>query len=191
MKPGRFFIVSAPSGAGKTTLVERLLRKKKHLTRSISVTTRHPRRGEKEGRDYYFVTKKEFFRRRRTGEFLEWARVFDQYYGTPREFVEEAISGGKDVVACLDVQGARQVKKKWPQTILIFILPPVTEELVHRLKKRKTDSARQINKRIKMARWEMVQSKKYDYRIVNDQLSKAAESLIAVMDTQRKRGEDS
>ncbi len=187
MKSGRLFIVSAPSGTGKTTLVERLLRRKKRLIRSVSVTTRLPRRGEKDGRDYYFVTKKEFLRRRRKGEFLEWARVFGQYYGTPKKFVEEAIGKGKDVIACLDVQGATQVKKKWPRANLIFILPPATEELIQRLNKRKTDSTRQINKRIKMARWEMYQARGYDYRIVNDQLSKAVESLRSIVDVRQKK----
>lgn len=187
MKSGRLFIVSAPSGTGKTTLVERLLRRKKRLIRSVSVTTRLPRRGEKDGRDYCFVTKKEFLRRRRKGEFLEWARVFSQYYGTPKKFVEEAIGKGKDVIACLDVQGAMQVKKKWPRASLIFILPPATEELIQRLNKRKTDSTRQINKRIKMARWEMAQAREYDYRIVNDQLSKAVESLRSIVDVRQKK----
>ena len=184
MTPGRLFIISAPSGAGKTTLAGHLLRRNRRLVRSVSVTTRPPRKGEWQGRDYYFVAKEEFLRRRQRGDFLEWAVVFGQYYGTPRRFVEEKICRGKNVIACLDVQGAKQVKKKWPEAVLIFVLPPKIKELLTRLKKRKTDSTRQIRKRLKMAKWEISQKKIYDYEIINDRLSRALKVLEAIVTTE-------
>ncbi len=184
MKRGRLFIISAPSGAGKTTLAGHLLRKNKGLVRSVSVTTRPPRKGERQGHDYYFVTKEEFLRRRR-GDFLEWAVVFGHYYGTPSRFVEEKIRRGKNVIACLDVQGAKQVKKKWPQAVLIFVLPPKIKDLLARLKKRKTDSTQQIRKRLKTAAWEIRQKKVYDYEIINDRLPRALKALEAIVTAEK------
>ena len=185
MTPGRLFIVSAPSGTGKTTLVGHLLRRNKRLVRSVSVTTRPLRKGERQGRDYYFVTKEEFLRRRRRGDFLEWAAVFGHYYGTPRRFVEEKIIRGKNVIACLDVQGAKQVKKKWPEAVLIFILPPKIKDLLERLKKRRTDSAQQIRTRLKIAKWEISQKKLYDHEVINDRLSRALKVLSAIVRTEK------
>ena len=181
MIQGRLFVISAPSGAGKTTLIERLLRKNRRLARSVSVTTRPPREGERQVRDYDFVTQKEFFRRRRQGDFLEWAVVFGQYYGTPRRFVEDRIRKGKDVIACLDVQGAKQIKKRCPEALLIFVLPPKVKDLLTRLKKRRTDSARQIKARLKMARWEISQRKMYDYEVINDRLSRVLKILETIV----------
>lgn len=185
MSPGKLFVISAPSGAGKTTLVERLLRRNKGLAQSVSVTTRPPRKGERQGRDYCFLTAEEFLRRRRRGDFLEWAVVFGYYYGTPRRFVEEKIRQGKNVIACLDVQGAKQVKKKWPQAVLIFVLPPKIKDLLARLKKRKTDSTQQIRIRLKTAQWEIRQKKVYDCEIVNDRLSRALKALEAIVTTEK------
>ncbi len=185
MKRGRLFIISAPSGAGKTTLAGHLLRKNKGLVRSVSVTTRPPRKGERQGRDYYFVTQEEFLRRRRRGDFLEWAEVFGHYYGTPMRFVEEKIRRGKNVIACLDVQGAKQVKKKWPRAVLVFVLPPKIKELLARLKKRRTDSAQQIRARLKMARWEISQKKAYHYEIINDRLPRALKTLEAIVTAEK------
>lgn len=189
MKQGRLFIISAPSGAGKTTLAGHLLRKNKDLVRSVSVTTRPPRKGERQGHDYYFVTKEEFLRRR--GNFLEWAVVFGHYYGTPRRFVEEKIRRGKNVIACLDVRGAKQIKKKCPQAVLVFVLPPKIKELLARLKKRRTDSARQIRTRLKMARWEISQKKVYDYEIINDRLSRALKALEAIVTAEKNLTKES
>ena len=189
MKSGKMFVFSAPSGAGKTTLAQKLLDRDGQLVRSVSMTTRLPRKGERNGKDYFFTTKEDFLHRQEQGEFLEWAEVFGSYYVTPRRFVERKILQGKDVIACLDVQGAIQIKKKCPQATLIFILPPKMEELTTRLKKRKTDSLRQIRLRLKTAKWEIEQRRKYDYTVVNVRLSRAVKVLQAIVTAERHRVE--
>ena len=178
---GRLFVISAPSGTGKTTLAGRLIAQNSNLVRSISITTRPRRAGEKEGDDYFFVSSKEFLRKEKRGEFLEWAKVFGHCYGTPRSFLEKQIRRGKDVLACIDVQGARQIKQRWPGAILIFILPPSLKTLIARLRKRKTETSTQILTRIRKAQWEIVQLKWYDYQVVNDRVETAVQLLQCII----------
>lgn len=162
-------------------MVKKLLNELKDLQLSISVTTRPPRNGEVDGGDYFFATRKEFERGIREDGFLEWAEVHGNFYGTPRSFVEMALSKGKSVILEIDVQGALQVLTKMPDARLIFILPPSMEELERRLMERNTDSREVIAKRLEAARREMGFREAYHYRIVNDDLSEAYHRLKNVI----------
>jgi len=177
----RIFVISAASGSGKTTLCRQLLKECKNLVVSRSYTTRALRKGEKQRRDYIFVTKKEFFNARKKGGFLEWAKVFDNYYGTPGPFVDKKLSIGKSVMLVIDVQGAFKVKKKRPDAVLIFILPPSMEELKQRLCKRKSDGPKQIKLRLNVARKEIARAKKYDYIVVNDDIRRAVREMKKII----------
>ncbi len=181
-KKGRLFVISAPSGAGKTTLCEKVLENSQGMVRSISMTTRQAREGEIEGRDYFFVSEKEFEKKARKNEFLEYAKVFGNYYGTPKKIVQEHINNNKDVMLNIDVQGAMQIKKRFREnSIFIFILPPSMEALKKRLLKRKTDSKAQIKKRLEVAKKELSYVKRYDYEIVNDKLKTAFRQLSSII----------
>lgn len=180
-RQGRIIVISAPSGSGKTTLCKRLLKECKNLVFSRSLTTRPARKGERNKKDYIFISKKEFMEYRRAGKFLEWARVFGNYYGTPEEFVEKKLAEGKDAVLVIDVQGAFQVKAKRPGAVLIFILPPSLEEVRNRLIVRKTDQPRQIKLRLKVAAREIAKAKEYDYVVVNDDLDAAVSRLKEII----------
>lgn len=177
ISPGRIFVISAPSGSGKTTLCKRLLKRCPNLVFSKSLTTRKLRRGEKNRRDYIFVSQKKFQEYRRARKLLEWAKVFDNLYGTPKDFVEKTIRRGRDVVLVIDVQGAFQVKKARPDAILIFVMPPSLRELQRRLSKRKSDGPSEIALRLKIARREMARRKDYDYIVVNDKINRALKEL--------------
>ena len=178
---GHLFIVAAPSGAGKTTLVRLLLAKDSGIRLSISSTTRAPRPGEQDGRDYRFVDVPEFLQRVSRGEFLEWAEVHGNYYGTSKDWVEAELTAGRDVLLEIDWQGAQQVKKSFPEAIGIFILPPSLPALEARLAGRGTDSAATIARRIAAARDELRHVDEFDYVIINDDLQRAADNLIAVI----------
>src|SRR3972149_5949106 len=186
MKTG-VFIISAPSGSGKTTLVERLLRDIPGLHFSVSYTTRPPRGQEQHGRDYFFVARKEFEEMIARQQFLEWAEVFGNYYGTARRFLEEAERLGKDLLLDIDVQGAAQVKEKIPDAVSIFILPPSRGELEWRLRHRSQDSEEVIRKRLQDAGREIYGYDHYDYVLINDELERSAESLQAIVLTERVR----
>ncbi len=189
-KKGKLFVISAPSGSGKTTLCQRLLRSfrgKRKLVHSVSFTTRKPRRGEREGRDYFFISKKEFIKRRRRGQFLEWAKVLDNFYGTPREFVEKHINRGADVLLSIDVQGALKIKRKASSAVFIFILPPTLQELESRLKRRSSEGRAEITRRLKLARREMSFLTKYDYVVLNDRINKALAKLKEIIKLERKK----
>lgn len=187
---GLVFVLSAPSGAGKTTLCNRLLSGKLGLVRSVSLTTRLPRRGEKEGRDYFFVSKEAFQKRRRKGYFLEWTSVLGEIYGTPRWFVEKTLRRGEDILLSIDVQGALQIKRLYPQGILIFILPPSLKTLESRLQKRSTEKNSQIAKRIRLAKRELSFAKYYDYIVVNDNLEEAQDRLRSIIIAERCRNRE-
>ena len=176
---GRIFVISAPSGCGKTTLLKKLLRDEDlKLGHSISMTSRPPREDEKEGVDYYFVSDEAFKEKIKRDEFLEWEENFGNYYGTPREFVERALGRGEKVLLSIDVKGATSIRKAFPnESTLIFILPPSLEELEERLKKRKTDESYVISKRLKIAKEEIAYKDRYDYSIVNDSLANAYDKL--------------
>ena len=187
-KKGKLFVVSAPSGSGKTTLCEKLIRRlsgKRKLVRSISVTTRKRRKGERNGRDYFFISPKEFLRGRKASQFLEWAKILDNYYGTPRDFVEKHISRGDDTLLSIDVQGARKIKRKIKGAVFIFILPPSLRELEARLRRRSTESRREVVRRLKLAKQEMGFIKEYNYAVLNDKIEKALKRLKEIINFER------
>jgi len=184
-RKGRLFIISAPSGSGKTTLCERLMKRVPHIARSTSLTTRPPRRGERDKRDYIFVTRKEFEDKVKKKNLLEWARNFGYYYGTPKDRVLRLLAGGTDVILAIDVKGAMKIKKLYPQGVFIFILPPSMAELKNRLSKRKTDEGIEISNRMMVARRELSYLPKYTYSVVNDNLKKALDKLEAIVIAER------
>ena len=182
---GQLFIVSAPSGAGKTTLVRLLLEKDAAISLSISTTTRAPRPGEQDGREYHFVSVPQFVERRDRGEFLEWAEVHGNYYGTSQRWIEEQLQTGRDVLVEIDWQGAQQVREVFPEAIGVFILPPSMDILKQRLAGRGTDSAEVIARRIAAAQAEMRHVDEFDYVIINDDLQKALAELVSVVGASR------
>jgi len=186
-RKGRLFIISAPSGCGKTTLCDRLLRKMPRMVRSVSLTTRPPRKGESNGRDYIFVTQREFRKRIAKGGLLEWAKNFGYYYGTPKRRVETLLSDGVDVILAIDVKGAMKIKRCLGKGVYIFILPPSLSDLQKRLRRRRTDDKREISKRMKIARRELTYARRYDYVIVNDNLDRATRELEAIVTAERCR----
>ena len=179
-KHGKLIVISAPSGAGKTTIVERLLARNDDWKRSISYTTRLPRKNEENGRDYFFVTAEEFEEKRRSGFFLESANVFDFSYGTSREYVLKRISSGLNVVLAIDVQGMKQLLAKKDEQlpmVSFFIMPPSFEELKQRLKNRKTETQAEMKNRLKIAEEEIAQKGLYDYEIVNQDIDQAVKEI--------------
>lgn len=188
MKRTRAFpvVISGPSGVGKTTLVERLLLQDPGLIESISTTTRAPREGEKEGEAYFFVTDREF-ETLKDGTLIEWAVVHGRSYGTPKEFVSVHLDNGRDVVLNIDVQGGVEVRKCFPEAVMIFILPPSTGELESRIRERGTDDSEEIWKRLEKAREEIGQVAAYDYLVVNDNLDTAVEELSSIIRAERCR----
>ena len=182
---GQLFIVSAPSGAGKTTLVRLLLEKDAAISLSISTTTRAPRPGEQDGREYHFVSVLQFVERRERTEFLEWAEVHGNYYGTSQRWIEEQLQAGRDVLVEIDWQGAQQVREVFPEAIGVFILPPSMEVLKQRLAGRGTDSTDVIARRIAAAQAEMRHVDEFDYVIINDDLQKALAELVSVVGASR------
>jgi len=185
---GLMIILSSPSGAGKTTLTRRLLSENPNMRMSVSATTRKPRPGEVEGRDYYFVRKAEFSNMIEEGEFLEHAKVFDNYYGTPRGPVEESLAEGKDVIFDIDWQGAQQLTQAASDDLVkIFILPPNMQELEKRLRSRAQDSDEVIAKRMSKSEAEISHWAEYDYVIVNDDVDMAMAELSAIVIAERQK----
>lgn len=178
---GNLYIVSAPSGSGKTTLLQYLLRQFNDLKFSVSHTTRQPRKGERNGVDYFFTDRETFLAMVDQEEFLEWAEYQGQLYGTARTFVEGNLEAGKDVILDIDVQGARQVKSKMPGAVSIFILPPSFAELERRLRARRLESEDTIRRRLEIARGEIVFYRDYNYIIVNDVLEDSVLLLEAIV----------
>jgi guanylate kinase len=184
---GLLFIVSAPSGTGKTTLVERLVQETSNLKMSRSYTSRAARNGERDGVDYNFISRNEFEQRIRECAFLEWADVFGNYYGTAAADVEELIAAGQDVVLVIDVQGARQVKAHGGDHPSIFVLPPSLAVLEERLRGRSKDTEEQIQRRLDTARGEASSYVDYDYVVVNDDLESTVERLREIIGAERSR----
>ena len=180
-KKGRLFVISAPSGTGKTTLSEKLLAICPNLKKSISVTTRAMRRDEKDGDDYFFVSRDEFENKKNRGEFFEWAQVLGNFYATSRKFVEEVMGQGLDVLLVIDVQGAMQVKKLYPDASLVFVIPPSIETLRQRLQMRATEDDLQIAERLKLAESEIKFKNKYDYVVINDNLKDAVDKIKKII----------
>jgi guanylate kinase len=177
---GKLFIVSAPSGAGKTTLVREALQQFPGLSYSVSHTTRPPRGDEKEGFDYFFISPAEFEEKITRGDWLEWARVHDNYYGTSRSFVEDCLLRGKSLLLDIDVQGAIQIMASGLNPVSVFILPPSFETLSRRLFSRGTDSKEVIERRLINARAEMDQKDRYRYVVVNDDLDRAKKEFCSI-----------
>ena len=177
-------ILSAPSGGGKTTIAKALLARRLDLGYSVSCTTRAPRPGEVSGRDYYFMTRAEFIADREKGAFAESAEVHGNLYGTLRSEVERVLAGGQHVVMDIDVQGAVQFQRAFPQAVTIFILPPSAEVLLDRLRARKTESAAQLAARLQSALQELQQVDEYEYVIVNDDLERAVASVESIVDAE-------
>ena len=178
---GRLFVIAAPSGAGKTSLVRALMEREPGLRFSISYTTRPRRPTEQHGRDYYFVDREEFERMVGNGEFLEHARVFDNYYGTARRQVEAALAAGQDLILEIDWQGAAQVRAALPECVSIFILPPSRAELERRLRGRGTDAEDVIQRRLRDAAGDMRHWREFDYVVVNDDFARALDELYAIV----------
>lgn len=181
MAKGRLFILSAPSGAGKTTLAKRLVSYRPDMVLSVSHTTRPMRNGEQHGVDYWFVSPQEFQAMIDAGEFLEYAQVFGNMYGTSRGAVEEQLARGLNVLLDIDWQGARSVRRHMPDVISIFILPPSLPELERRLRARGQDSESVVERRMREAAEEMSHYDEYDYKVINDDLERAAEDLTAIV----------
>ena len=185
--PGTLFIVTAPSGAGKTTLVSGLLERDPLVRLSVSYTTRAPRAGEANGQHYHFIDVPAFRALRDKGEFLEWAEVHNNYYGTSKRWLEDQMRAGRDILLEIDWQGAQQVRKVFPKAVGVFILPPSVEELERRLRGRGTDSEDVIARRVLGARGEMRHVAEFDYVIINEDLPAALEDLVAVVRASRLR----
>ncbi|HUV50378.1 MAG TPA: guanylate kinase [Anaerolineae bacterium] len=179
----KLFIISAPSGAGKTTLCREALKRFKDITFSISCTTRKPRNGEQDGIDYYFITKEEFKRKIENNKWAEWAEVYGNFYGTSAEFLDTCLSSGKSILLDIDVQGTIQIKKRYPDSITIFIMPPSLEALKTRLESRGTDTRQVIEKRLEAAKKEIEKKDLYRHVIINDQLSRAVSELIEIIES--------
>ncbi|MGE5703422.1 MAG: guanylate kinase [Clostridia bacterium] len=186
---GLLLVLSGPSGVGKGTVCKALREKMPELIYSVSATTRSPRAGEEEGVNYFFKSKEEFIRMINHDELLEWAEYVGNYYGTPRRFVEETLANGHDVILEIEVQGALQVKEKFPQGIFLFLAPPDLSELENRIVGRGTESAETIQSRMEMARTEIELMDKYDYVVVNDFIDCACEKIKAIITAEHLKKE--
>jgi guanylate kinase len=184
---GRLFVITAPSGAGKTSLIEALMREDPSLRLSISFTTRAPRPGEKHGVDYHFVDDAEFLAMRGRGEFLESAEVHGHRYGTSKKVITEALARGEDLILEIDWQGARQVRSIYPGCIGIFILPPSVDELERRMRSRAQDAEAVIRRRLDNAREELAHSGEFEYRIINKDFDTARKELAEIIRKERAK----
>ncbi|HEX2579313.1 MAG TPA: guanylate kinase [Rhabdochlamydiaceae bacterium] len=187
---GLIFVVSAPAGTGKTTLVDKLMHEFPSIVRSVSCTTRAPRSGEKEGKDYFFLDKKSFEDKIQKGQFLEYAKVFGEYYGTSGEFIKKTQAEGKHVVLVIDTQGALTLQKQFQgkaAPIFIFITPPSLAELKERLNKRQTENPQSMEERLAWAKHELEMVHHYDYHIVNDDLATAYAVLKSIFIAEEHR----
>lgn len=181
-KTGTLIVISAPSGAGKGTICRELLKRNENLCMSISMTTRSPREGEKNGKDYYFVSKDEFEKRIGEGKFLEYAKVHNNnYYGTPKDKVDEWLKEGKDVILEIDIQGALEINNKVKEAVFIFIMPPSMQILKQRLIKRNTETKEQLIERFKTAYQEINEVSKYNYVVINDEIDLAVKKIESIL----------
>ena len=187
---GLLVVLSGPSGVGKGTVRRALFQLPHHdLVYSVSMTTRAPRQGEVEGVDYYFVDKETFLKRIKENKFLEWAEFVGNYYGTPRDKVEEQLDKGKEVVLEIEVEGALQVRKQMKEAVFIFLVPPGKKALYERLKNRGTEALEMIEKRMKKAESEFLLAHKYDYIVVNDEVNNAADRIMAIIRAEHAKTE--
>ncbi|RJQ76895.1 MAG: guanylate kinase [Desulfobacteraceae bacterium] len=184
-RKGQLFVVSAPSGAGKTTLCNAVRRQFSDLAYSVSYTTRKPRKGEQHGKDYFFVTGEEFEEGISRGRWAEWARVHGNLYGTSAQWIADTLTNGRDILLDIDVQGTRQILQRFPEAITIFIRPPSLEALRQRLLERGTDDHAAVELRLINARHEMAQQHLYRHILVNDDLHRATREMIALFEAYR------
>ncbi|ACM60136.1 guanylate kinase [Caldicellulosiruptor bescii] len=185
MREGLLIVISGPAGTGKGTVVGRLLEKNPNIKLSISKTTRKPRPGEKEGVNYFFVSREQFEEEIKNERFLEYAEYNNNYYGTPKDFVFEALGKGYDVILEIETKGALQIKKVFSDAVLIFLLPPSIEELYKRLVKRGTESEDEIRARLEIAKNEIKLVPEYDYCVINDNVDDAAEKIQKIIEVEK------
>jgi guanylate kinase len=184
---GALFVVSAPSGAGKTTLCREARLQLPDLAYSVSCTTRAPRPGEIDGTDFHFVSQAEFRALRDEGKLAEWAEVHGNLYGTRGDVLQEALAAGRDILLDIDTQGAAQLRQRFPEAVLVFIVAPSMAELEQRLRERRSDADPEIDRRLRRAREEIALWRRYDYLVVNRELKEASEQLIAIIVAERAR----
>lgn len=183
-KATSLYVISGPSGVGKGTVCKALLATYDDLAVSVSATTRAPRAGEIDGVHYHFLTVDDFRSRIERGEFLEWAKVYENYYGTLKSVVQDILDAGKNVILEIDTNGALQVKKLMPEAVLVFLAPPSEAELLRRLETRQTDTAEEIAKRQKCLQFELSQRQFYDHTVVNDEVAKTVAELRRIIDSE-------
>lgn len=186
---GKIFVVAAPSGAGKTTLVKSSLSEFPQIVFSISATTRKKRPNEKNGIDYFFISEEEFLNKIEQNQFVEWEKFYDYYYGTYKNFVDDNINSGRSILLEIDVKGALSIKKIYPEAKLIYIAPPSKEELINRLKRRQTETDRDLKKRIERIELELSMKDNFDYILINDDLNKAASEMKILINNLLNKGE--
>ena len=184
---GILVVVSGFSGAGKGTLMKELLRRYDNYALSISATTREPREGEKDGREYFFVSKEQFEKMRDEQKLIEYAQYVNHYYGTPKEYVEQKMAEGKDVILEIEIQGALKIKERFPEALLLFVMPPSADELKHRLTSRGTETADVIAARLHRAAEEAAGINSYDYILVNDQIDTCVEEMHQLIQAQHNK----
>ena len=187
---GKLFVLSGPSGVGKGTVLKNLKKKSVDLDCSISATTRDPRPGEVDGEDYFFISKEKFFEMKANDEFIETAKVHNNYYGTPRKNVDRCLANNENIILEIDIQGAKQIKDNYPEAILIFLVPPSFSELKNRLEKRDSEDENSKQLRLKNAKSELQEKVHFDYEIINDKLTKAVKKLQQIIqkETSSKKG---
>ena len=181
-RKGKLFIISAPSGTGKSTVIKEIMARRRDLKFSVSATTRPARGDETPGVSYHFIARKKFDRMIKAGKFLEYAEYVGNYYGTPKKPIYDSLRKGEDVILDIDVQGERQIKKVMPEAITIFLVPPSMEELERRLRERGTDSEERLIARLERAKAEFSELGKYDNVVVNDNVGDAVQQVLAIMD---------
>ena len=186
-KQGLLIVISAPSGAGKGTIINKILEKNNNLWLSVSATSRPMRTNDIEGKTYYFYTKEEFENKIKENYFLEYASYADNYYGTPKKYIQEHLNNGEDVILEIEIQGAMQVKKLIPEALFVFIMPPSLKELKKRLVSRGTDTKEKILERFKIAYQEMNEVTKYNYVVVNDEIEIAADKILSIIKSEKCR----
>ena len=181
MKEALFVVISSPSGTGKTTIAKRLLSRHPEFIKSISFTTIEKRKGERDGKDYTFLSREEFLKKIKKGELVEWAEVYDHYYGTPNTNVSKTLKEKKVLLLVLDVKGGIQIKRIYPRSVLVFVLPPSFTELKRRLKKRGAEAPKQLNLRLRAALKEIEFWSNYDYVVVNKDLNETVHSIESII----------
>ena len=186
-RKGLLLVVSGPSGAGKGTICKALLNKNDQIKLSVSATTRKPRNGEVHGVNYFFIEKEEFTKMIENGEFLEYAQIYDNFYGTPKAAIIECLEKGQDVILEIEMQGARQIKEVYPEGVIIFVLPPSLEELKSRIVGRGTETQEEIEKRFSCAFEEINQIVNYDYFIVNEDIEKSVSDVEAIICAEKNK----